>query len=81
MRHLPGHGATISNYNRYRVLKMAEMPVVKVKIIQSGAALGGIGEPGVPPIAPAVANAWARLTGTRVRSLPMFPADGRMGEG
>ena len=73
--------ATISNYNRYRVLKMAEMPVVKVKIIQSGATLGGIGEPGVPPIAPAVANAWARLTGTRVRSLPMFPADGRMGEG
>ena len=73
--------ATVSNYNRYRVLKMAEMPVVKVKLIQSGAPLGGIGEPGVPPIAPAVANAWAKLTGTRIRALPMFPADSRMGEG
>lgn len=76
-----GGRATVSNYNRYRVLKMAEMPVVKVKLINSGAALGGIGEPGVPPIAPAVANAWARLTGIRLRSLPMFPADSHMGEG
>ncbi|TDM09365.1 MAG: hypothetical protein C4K60_08820 [Ideonella sp. MAG2] len=73
--------STVTNFNRYRVLKMAEMPVVKVQIINSGAALGGIGEPGVPPVAPAVANAWARLTGTRIRTLPMFPGDGRMGEG
>jgi isoquinoline 1-oxidoreductase subunit beta len=73
--------ATVQNYNRYRVLKMSEMPVVSVKIINSGEALGGIGEPGVPPIAPAIANAWAKLTGQRIRTLPMFPADGHMGEG
>jgi isoquinoline 1-oxidoreductase beta subunit len=72
--------ASVQNYNRYRVLKMAEMPVVTVQIINSGEALGGIGEPGVPPIAPAVANAWAKLTGQRIRTLPMFPADSHMGE-
>ena len=36
-------------------------------------AAGGVGEPGVPPIAPALANAYARLTGLRVRTLPFFP--------
>jgi isoquinoline 1-oxidoreductase beta subunit len=46
------------------------MPVVEVHIVPSGAAPTGVGEPGVPPIAPAVANALFRLTGQRVRRLP-----------
>ncbi len=65
--------ASVRNFNNYRVLLMSEAPVISVQILQSGAAMGGAGEPGVPPIAPAVANAYARLTGQRVRSLPFFP--------
>ncbi len=59
-----------SNFDDYRSLRVNEMPEVVVSIIKSAAAPTGVGEPGVPPIAPAVANAWARLTGTRVRRLP-----------
>ena len=65
--------ASVSNWSHYRVLKISEAPVISVQILQSGAATGGVGEPGVPPIAPAVANAYAKLTGQRVRSLPFFP--------
>lgn len=61
------------NFSNYRVLRRSEMPVVAVKIVQSTAAPGGVGETGVPCVAPAVANAWARLTGTRVRTLPFQP--------
>jgi isoquinoline 1-oxidoreductase beta subunit len=50
---------------------MSDMPVVEVAIIESGAPLGGIGEAGTPPIAPAVVNALAKLTGSRIRSLPL----------
>jgi len=41
-----------------------------VRVLASGEAPSGVGEPGVPPIAPAVANAWAALTGDRLRRLP-----------
>ena len=61
------------------MIKLREMPLVTVQIINSGAPIGGIGEPGVPPIAPAIANAYFKLTGTRVRTLPLFPG-ARMGE-
>jgi isoquinoline 1-oxidoreductase beta subunit len=61
------------NFSNYRVLRRSEMPVVSVKIVPSTAAPGGVGETGVPCVAPAVANAWARLTGTRVRTLPFQP--------
>ena len=57
------------------------MPGIAVQIIQSGAPLGGVGEPGVPPVAPAIANAYARLTGQRVRTLPFFPGARSQGGG
>jgi isoquinoline 1-oxidoreductase beta subunit len=50
---------------------LAATPVVTVAIIDSTAPLGGVGESGTPPIAPAVVNALAKLTGERVRSLPL----------
>ena len=49
---------------------MAEMPEVEVAIIKSGENPTGVGEPGLPPLAPAVANAWRALTGKAVRRLP-----------
>ncbi|MBB6091496.1 isoquinoline 1-oxidoreductase beta subunit [Povalibacter uvarum] len=60
-----------SNFNDFPLPKIADAPRIKVEFIQSNAALGGLGEPGVPPIAPAVANAVFALTGKRVRSLPL----------
>ena len=64
-----------SNFNDYPMLRMEEMPVVEVYIVDSEKAPGGVGEPGVPPIAPAVCNAIFASTGKRVRSLPIRPAD------
>jgi len=63
-----------SNFHDYRVLRLDEMPVVEVHIVPSTDKMGGVGEPGVPPIAPAVANAVAALTGQRLRELPLRPA-------
>ncbi|NGY04986.1 xanthine dehydrogenase family protein molybdopterin-binding subunit [Solimonas terrae] len=59
------------NFDSYRVLRINEMPKVEVHIVASGEAPTGVGEPGVPPLAPAVANALAKLTGQRVRRLPL----------
>jgi isoquinoline 1-oxidoreductase beta subunit len=59
-----------SNFHDYRVLRMNEMPEVEVHIVPSTEKMGGVGEPGTPPIAPAVANAVAALTGKRLRNLP-----------
>ncbi len=59
-----------SNFHDYPVLRMFEMPQIAVHIIQSGAKLGGIGEPATAPIAPAIGNAVFALTGRRLRSLP-----------
>ena len=60
-----------SNFHDYQVLRLDEMPVVEVHIVPSTEKPGGIGEVGVPPIAPAVANAVAALTGQRLRELPL----------
>jgi len=62
------------NFDGYEVLRINEMPRVEVHIVPSAEAPTGIGEPGVPPIGPAVANAVAVGTGQRVRVLPF--ADG-----
>lgn len=63
------------NFDDYPLLGMAEMPAVETHIVDSDAAPGGVGEPGMPPIAPAVANALFALTGRRLRRLPIRPAD------
>ena len=60
-----------SNFHDYRMLRLAEMPVVEVHIVPSTDAQGGVGEPGTPPIAPAVCNALFVLTGKRIRKLPI----------
>jgi isoquinoline 1-oxidoreductase subunit beta len=61
------------NFHDYPILRMNEMPVVQVHVVPSTEKLGGVGEPGVPPIAPAVANAVFAATGKRIRRLPIRP--------
>ncbi|MCC2109543.1 MAG: xanthine dehydrogenase family protein molybdopterin-binding subunit, partial [Hyphomicrobiales bacterium] len=58
------------NFDGYDVSRIDDMPVVEVHMIKSEAAPSGVGEPGVPPIGPAVANAYFQATGKRVRMLP-----------
>ena len=60
-----------SNFDLYRMLRINEMPVVEVHIVPSTDPQGGVGEHGTPPIAPAVVNALAALTGERTRRLPL----------
>jgi isoquinoline 1-oxidoreductase subunit beta len=60
-----------SNFHDYRLMKLAEVPRMSVHIIQSNEAPGGVGEPGVPPSMPALANAVFAATGKRVRTLPI----------
>jgi isoquinoline 1-oxidoreductase beta subunit len=64
-----------SNFHDYRVLRMNEMPVVEVHIVPSTEKPGGVGEVGVPPLAPAVGNAIFALTGQRLRELPFRLAE------
>jgi isoquinoline 1-oxidoreductase beta subunit len=66
-----GGRAVQSNFHDYRVLRMGEAPAVEVALTPSGDAPGGVGEPGTPPIVPAVTNALFALTGQRVRELPI----------
>ncbi|MFG6466499.1 xanthine dehydrogenase family protein molybdopterin-binding subunit [Roseateles sp. BYS87W] len=67
------------NFNTNRMMRLNEMPQVVVKLMPQPAVLdrtavmGGVGELGVPTLAPALANAWARLSGKRVRALPFYP--------
>lgn len=61
------------NFDTYRSLRINEMPDIEVTIVQSTEKPTGVGEPGVPPIGPAVANAIAKLGLTRPRQLPMVP--------
>jgi isoquinoline 1-oxidoreductase beta subunit len=60
-----------SNFHDYPLLRMNEIPIVEVHVVQSADKPTGIGEPGTPPIAPAVANAIFAATGSRLRSLPL----------
>jgi isoquinoline 1-oxidoreductase subunit beta len=67
-----GQGGRVlqSNFDDYRMLRIGEMPEVEVAIVDSRESPTGIGEPGVPNVAPAMANAWRALTGQSVRRLP-----------
>jgi isoquinoline 1-oxidoreductase beta subunit len=60
-----------SNFHDHGVLRFNEMPSVQVTIMKSDAKPGGMGEPAVPPVAPALANALAILTGKRHYSMPI----------
>ena len=60
-----------SNFHDYETLRMADMPRVETVILQSGGAWGGVGEPPLAPVAPALCNAVFAASGTRVRSLPL----------
>jgi isoquinoline 1-oxidoreductase beta subunit len=68
---IAGGRAAESNFHDYEMIRLADAPAVSVEFIRSDAPLGGLGEPGVPPIAPAVANAIFAATGIRVRELPI----------
>ncbi|MFV1987069.1 MAG: molybdopterin cofactor-binding domain-containing protein [Gemmatimonadota bacterium] len=68
---LEGGKVQQSNFDTYPVLRMEDMPEVEVHIIESSEPPTGVGEPGVPPIAPAVTNAIFALTGKRIRKLPI----------
>lgn len=67
---IAGGEVATRNFDSYRLLRNDRMPQVHVRVIESGAPMGGVGEPGTPGVPPAVANAVFALTGQRVRSLP-----------
>jgi isoquinoline 1-oxidoreductase beta subunit len=60
------------NFNDYRMIRIHEMPKIDVTVVRSAEKPTGVGEPGVPPIGPAVANAWRVLSGKPVRRLPII---------
>ncbi len=64
-----------SNFDDYQVIRMDETPEINVHIIKNQEFPGGVGEPGLPPIAPAVANAVFAASGKRIRKLPILPED------
>lgn len=68
---IEGGRAVQSNFNDYEMVRMGEAPEIEVLLVPSGDEPGGVGEPGVPPIAPAVTNALFALIGRRVRELPV----------
>ncbi|MEL7027873.1 MAG: molybdopterin cofactor-binding domain-containing protein [Pseudomonadota bacterium] len=63
-----------SNFDTYPILRIDEIPEIDVEIVNTGAPIGGVGEPGVPPTAPAVANAIFAASGRRMRRTPFESA-------
>ena len=66
-------GVAISDFSDYPMLTMSEVPEIEVHIITNNDEMGGVGEPGLPPVSPAVGNAVFAAAGIRMRSLPMSP--------
>lgn len=67
-------GVASANFDDYNLIRMSEVPEIEVHIVKSTERIGGIGEPGVPPLAPALANAFFNATGVRIRRIPLTPA-------
>ncbi|MGC2672711.1 MAG: molybdopterin cofactor-binding domain-containing protein, partial [Candidatus Acidiferrum sp.] len=63
------------NFDDYPMLRIFESPKIEVHIVPSGESPTGVGEPGVPPVAPALANALFAATGKRIRRLPIRATD------
>ena len=68
-------GVEQSNFHDYQMVRMDNAPAIDVEIITSDARIGGAGEPGTPPISPAVTNAIFKATGKRIRNLPIMNHD------
>jgi len=68
-------GVKSANFDDYNVIRMSEVPEIEVHVVKSTEKIGGIGELGVPATAPAVANAFFKATGVRIRRLPLSPAN------
>ena len=66
-------GVKSANFHDYEILRMSEIPDVEVHLVRSNEAMGGVGEPGLPPIAPALGNAVFDAAGVRIRRLPLTP--------
>jgi isoquinoline 1-oxidoreductase beta subunit len=66
-------GVKSANFDDYKIIRMSEIPPIEVHIVKSNEKIGGVGEPGVTPTAPAVANAVFSATGARIRRLPLTP--------
>ena len=66
-------GVKSANFDDYKIIRMDEVPEIEVHIVDSREKMGGIGEPGVPPLAPAVGNAIFNATGARIRRIPFTP--------
>ncbi len=67
-----------SNFHDYQLLKIGETPAIDIHLLESEGAIGGFGEPGVPPLAPAVLNAIYAASGKRIRSIPVRKGDIRL---
>ncbi len=67
-------GVKSANFDDYHVIRMSEVPEIDVHVVKSTDKIGGIGELGVPATAPAVANAFFKATGVRIRRLPLSPS-------
>jgi isoquinoline 1-oxidoreductase subunit beta len=66
-------GVKSANFDDYKLIRISDTPEIEVHIVKSSEAIGGIGEPGVTPTAPAIANAVFDATGARIRRLPLTP--------
>ena len=66
-------GVKSANFDDYKIIRMSDIPEIEVHIVDSKEKMGGIGEPGVPPTAPAVGNAIFEATGARIRRIPFTP--------
>ena len=65
-----GGGVEQGNFDTYRLLRLADVPAIEVYLLPQGGRPGGVGEPGLPAVAPALANALFNATGRRIRRLP-----------